>query len=591
MGARAYELVSGQTVEINRVVTFQAFLEKYPEEIRPYLQSALSLFLDPKDPDVRSYMFQQLNAFFFLEASSLPENTLQALVKVGKLRPSFSIFVDTNFLFSILELHENPSNEAALSLRNLTKQLSDNVPVKLYAMPITIEEARGVLVANRESLSGLRLTPKMAEAALRTNLSGIVYKYMDACKMAGFSITPESYFDPYTKDLISIAKSKGVEFFDERTDEYKKRQDVVDDIVGQLEFEKKRYKNSAKSYEQLEHDLILYHFARDKRPAQVESPLEAEYWIVTVDYHFLAFDAFRRFKYQESISICLHPTTLLQMMQFWVPRTPQFEEAMLGTMRLPFLFQDFDQNAERATINILKVLGRFENIEDLSRETITSLLVKEALRQKLLVETDTEKQVELIREALIEEHRRTEEQLQKVSKTAELLRIEIGEKEGMIDKLRERIEAQEKKLQERGSDLAKEEEERRLLENRLGIMEEKLRTKQEEDRKQERIRAFIRNSAYPTVVLLASLPLIIFLPLGGFVKALSLKYLIAIWGLLLTLWFMLIDRHGSSDQIIRDWRPFVIFHKFRKWLFGVLGVLTLGVLANALWEWAKRLPH
>jgi hypothetical protein len=81
------------------------------------------------------------------------------------------------------------------------------------------------------------------------------------------------------------------------------------------------------------------------------------------------------------------------------------EEAMIGSMRLPFLFQEFDANAEKA-IHILEALGRFSNVGDLSKETISPILMKDVLRQKLSTESDIKKQVELVREALIEEHKR-----------------------------------------------------------------------------------------------------------------------------------------------------------------------------------------
>jgi hypothetical protein len=75
---------------------------------------------------------------------------------------------------------------------------------------------------------------------------------------------------------------------------------------------------------------------------QVESPTEAKYWVVTVDYRFLGFDEYKRQNTTASIPIVVHPTTLIQLLQLWVPRTQEFEEAIVRSLRFAFLFHEFD---------------------------------------------------------------------------------------------------------------------------------------------------------------------------------------------------------------------------------------------------------
>jgi hypothetical protein len=120
------------------------------------------------------------------------------------------------------------------------------------------------------------------------------------------------------------------------------------------------------------------------------------------------------------------------MLQFWLPRTAQFEEAVLGSLRWPFLFQDFDPAAERATIRILETLSRFENVGELPREVLTSILVNQALRQKLAVEGDVRKQVELVREALVEENEKVRSALASTTEEAKRLKLEVAEKDEKV---------------------------------------------------------------------------------------------------------------------------------------------------------------
>ena len=90
------------------------------------------------------------------------------------------ILLDTNFLFSILSLHDNPSNEVAQDLIRLTTQAKPNIRVELYVLPITVEETRRVLREVMARLSGMVLTKNIAAAAVKLSSSGLFNQYMQA---------------------------------------------------------------------------------------------------------------------------------------------------------------------------------------------------------------------------------------------------------------------------------------------------------------------------------------------------------------------------------------------------------------------------
>jgi hypothetical protein len=588
MGARTYGLLSGSKVDLDRDVTFHQYLDRYPPEIRKSLQIAITTFLNPKDAVVRSYILNYLNSFFFLSAGNLKEDALLTITRLSNIKPTFFIFVDTNFLFSVLELHENPSNEAALMLQELVKQLSGQVTAKLYVLPSTIEEAKRVLIAYRQNMRQLRLTGNLTEATLDIGLSGIVKKYFEEVKKSNSSINADLYFDPYIKDLISIMKTKNVELFNEKTDRYRTDQRVIDDILAQMDFEKTRQGQVAKTYEQWEHDMVLWHFVQDKRLAPLESPLEAVYWVVTVDFRFLGFDAYKISKLNEPVQVCLHPYTLVQMLQFWIPRTAQFEEAMLSSMRLPFLFQEFDPNSERVTIRIIEALGRFENVGDLSKETIAAILMKDALRQKLSVESDISKRVELVKEALIEEHHKIQGKLKEAMGKAERLEKQVHEKDDEIKRMSEQIETQGKKLTDTERQLEKERADRERLENRVSQIEVNNQARKEKELRRRTIAHFAMIWFLLPIVLIGLAGIII--P-QYFLRATRLGFwgsAVGIWSFLLIIWVWVTDRKGLKAQATKDWPLFNAFHKFKRWLFWILGAVFLGVFINALWELIKR---
>jgi hypothetical protein len=584
IGAHTYQLISGAPIGLDSTVRFPAFLAGYPPEHRQSVRNAIVAFLDPKDPHARSYLLRHLNAYFFVEAGNLREHTLDSLARIAQRPPSFKIFVDTNFLFSFLGLHENPSNEAATSLMELTGQLTGKVSCKFYVSPLTLDETKRVIGAHRDFLQGLRLTPNMAQAALGANLSGVAQKFVEFSRKAGHQVNADDYFAPYLTDLISALRAKNIEFFNEPMEAYGTKQEVVDDILARWEFEKSKYKDRARTYEKLEHDIVLWHFVAGKRPVRVESPLEATYWVATVDYHFLGFDYFKRRSSENQVPVCLHPTALIQLLQFWLPRTPQFEEAVLGSLRWPFLFQDFDPAAERVTISILETLARFEHVDELSREVVTSILVNQALRQKLAVEGDVKKQIELVKEALVEENEKVRSALASTAEEAERLKREVKEKDEQIVRLSGLLDENRTKIERTEAELGRERDARQDVTTRLDRLEQRMG---EESRKQE-IRKFLFVSL--TIIMMAlgaaSVCLYVLKPGLGFWKTSSV-----VWSLIALIWMLLTDRWGQTKLAVKPWGPYLKFHEAKNWLLGLVAFVAAWTfcefVGRAAYEWFK----
>jgi hypothetical protein len=404
VGVNAYRLIAGETMAVDKALV-DHFLKPFPPDVHAKLRMLVTTFIDPKKPEVCAYISRILHARFCVEASGLPEHVLGKLnASIGK-HIHFLMFVDTNFLFSLLELHENPSNAAAQELRELVTQLKGSLRIDLVITPDTIEEAKTSIGYTKGQLSGLPSGNNFAQAALQARFSGMAVKFLTERIRRNGKLTADEWFDPYLSDFVPIARSKGVELFNEKLDGYSTRQDVVDDILDVRKFEERLPENRRKSYQKVAHDMVLWHFVSDKRTAYVESPIDAKYWILTVDFRLIGFDEHKRNHSMSKVPLCIHPTSLIQLLQFWVPRTKEFEEAMLGSLRLPFLFQDFDAEGEKTSLTILKRIGRFEGSEGLSQDTITHVMLNDGLRSRLQSEHSEEGEIALVRDALVEEMR------------------------------------------------------------------------------------------------------------------------------------------------------------------------------------------
>lgn len=402
VGANAYRLIAGERMTVDKSLV-DIFLKPYASEHHTKLRTLVAAYIDPKKSAACAYISRLLHARFCVDASGLSNEVLSKLdASIGK-QIHFRMFVDTNFLFSLLELHENPSNAAAQELRVLIAQLRGNPRIELVITPDTIDEAKASIAYTQGLLNSLPMSSNFTQAALAAIHSGMAVRFLSERLRRKGNLTAEEWFTPYLKDFVPIARSKGVELFNQKLDDYSMRQDVIDDILVVKKLEDQRPVSKRKSYQKIEHDMVLWHFVNDKRPAYIESPIDASDWILTVDFRLIGFDEHKQKHSKSNVPLCIHPTSLIQLLQFWVPRTKAFEEAMLGSLRLPFLFQDFDAEGERISLKILKGIGRFDGSEDLSQNTITHVMLNDGLRTRLQSSQTDEAEIALIRDALVEE--------------------------------------------------------------------------------------------------------------------------------------------------------------------------------------------
>ena len=153
-------------------VYVEQFMGQFGGKYRVALKALVTSFLDPKKADVRAFMTRMLHAQFCVQASGVTEEVLEKLqVHTGKPL-KFRLFVDTNFLFSLLGLHENPSNASARELKDLLAKLKTNPEVSLFITPRTVSEAKHAIAAAKAQVVAIPASRNFTDAAIRANMSG-----------------------------------------------------------------------------------------------------------------------------------------------------------------------------------------------------------------------------------------------------------------------------------------------------------------------------------------------------------------------------------------------------------------------------------
>jgi len=563
-GATIYDLVNGTSPYIDQSLLVD-FLANYPIEQRESLSNSVRLFVTSKDLDVRSYILRFLNAYFCIEASGLDKLTLESLVKPK----DFILFIDTNFLFSILELHDNPSNAAAIGLIKLIENLNGKIGIKVFVSNQTLQETRSVLINTIDDLNGTRITPNVADAANKF-VSGLKRKFFIEVNNSKTPLTPKDFFQPYIDNLTLFLEKKGVEIYNEDSSILNTRQDVVDDIVEQSRFEEEKRGERAKSYKALEHDVVLWHFVKDKRKVGIDSPFDAGYWIVTIDYRFLGFDDYKNSTGFNIVPICIHPATLVQLLRFWIPRSQLMEETLYSSLWLPFIFRDLDPQSENVTISIIKAISRFENVGDLPKDTIVGILVNEALRYEIRSEPDVNEQIELVREALIDQNKKAQAEAEAAISKNVIYERDLTQLKGDFQITREELN------QEKVNN-------KRLLEELLSI-KAGLDNKEKADQ--------VRTAKIKFVIFWVGLPIILLIVtwvicLSLFEDAVRIAW--AVSGISIFIWSWLINIFGQRSPVISEIRVFQKYHSAISWILTLLGIITVGLITNGLYDLIKEL--
>ena len=607
LGVRTYELITASVNGNSDVRSISAYVDSYPEDARAALRKSINTFLDPADVDVRNFVLSRLHSHLLSLAASLSEQSLAELAAKATSNIQLKLFLDTNVLFSVLDLHDDPANTIVHDLIQLLGAIETHVQSTLYVFPLTVDEVTRTLRGYLQDLSSVQIMPRLGRIASNTNVgqgSGINAQFLRAAARSTYRLSAQEYLGPYTTNLLAVLKGKGVEFFNEKVQVLTGSQAVLDDIIAQQKRESTRpAEHRRKSYEALRHDITLWHFVSQKRDVRIDSPLDAVYWAVTEDYRLISFDKSKR-QAPHSVPICVHPSVLIQMLQLWLPRTPQFDAAMLRSVRA-LLPHPVDTDVESVILRILRSLSRFEDVDDIPEDAISSVLLNRGLRSAMETVIDADEEIALVRDTLVgaqsAEHVRLSNELLGAQNKSDELEQAAAQAHAMSETLQEE-RAVRKALEMKADRLAAASDGHRV-EAEIHEAEAKSHKAeaQHHEAEAERYKAAAQRHGDRLTFLVRTvfgiLSALLLLVVGvGMLVAPGAQWLADLTGyserseravavLLMLIGIMFaIDAVGQRTEDIRTWVPFNTFHRFRNWVYGVLGTVAAGLLTRLIWD-------
>lgn len=598
-GANLYHLLVDGNLQRD-IDWLSKLLSNFDNQHHEGLRKVLSAFFSPGNHACRNQVLRLLSAHFFAEAAQLRPETL-AIIEGERKARSIKVVLDTNFIFSVLGLHDNPGDDAASSLIEIAKKSGHKLTLRFYVLPSTLDEAQRVLISQMHNVERIRTTAAMARVALTQPLPSIAKKFFDAAARAP-GLTAAAFFQPYIDDLRTILDGKGIAILDAHPGVYHQRQDVIDDVLDEQRREVNELpEKKRKGYETLLHDAVLWHAVKDRRPAHTDSPFEVEYWAVSIDWRLIGFDRKKRKENASKLPVVLHPSNLVQLVQFWIPRSQELAESLVDSFRLPLFFQTFDPEDERATVKVLEAISRFENVSDFPERTLELVLANKVLRGRLRdADASNDEVFDLVREELVSEHKQVIDELEVAKGTLRSVEDAVVAERLIRGRVELEKVAAEDQLRQANERAEAEAAARRTLQEQLNKDTNELQNKLfEKDRDLERVRCREARRSYALYFIIV--PLIFGLVLAywgylqipkwipGFSGGWKLKlFLIGIGILPLSISFVLSPFYADKREHLSNWWLVrAVAFLGRKVLLAPLMLLLSSIFSGASWDYVK----
>jgi hypothetical protein len=413
-------------------------------------------------------------AFNYFALAIAPSSANQLRRSLNPLK----LFLDTNFLFGVLDLDVNPRVAIASELLGTIQKYG--LPFELISHEITIKELLSSINNYADNLGSRKWSHSISRAAVTSKfLSGVELRYYQRFLDDGIDV--ESFFMPF-KHADAILEQNNINVYHPQDERINERATLIEEYKAFLKIRKQE-----KTYKKIDHDMTVLDIVRQLR-SETTSTLEAKALFITCDYTLYKFD-WETSKKSGSNACTVLPNIFWQVLRPFIPSDEGFDRSFAQTFAIPE-FRIIGSHAAEACSKMLNILAGYK---DFPEETAIKMLSNDLLIETLqTIDNDqtfqeyVEAEIVAENKVLLEEKVRMESQLEseKVDKyraEQELIEertlrheheLELQENDAVIHQKTEDVDvekaarvAAEKRAFDAEADLLEEREKRNLFEN------------------------------------------------------------------------------------------------------------------------------
>ncbi|WP_350285780.1 hypothetical protein [uncultured Croceitalea sp.] len=463
-GKNAISSLTSSEVEYEDSV--KLLVKKYQKETKnkklsKILSKYIKIYPDVIDTNILKYLTDLANKTEAFYSLGLSQDEYKKLY--DELQFDWIVFVDTNFIYSILNLHNHPENQAAKFLLELGTELG----IKFKYITKTYNELNHKK-ADFEKYLEKDLQPSQIKALLQSSkLDSFAQSYYE-------KLIEDKENTPHPSDIITHSqnsmKEKSLVIYNSKferlvqSEEYLKDQESkynsYFELLDEARQEKGLRRKGQKDPLQIQHDVFLREAILSLRKVDATSMNSAKYFGVTLDKILIKFDAHQLRKKAIGVIIptFFKPSILLKKLLRQAPlKTKEnYLRAFVSTISTPAIddntyvsrvairslkyFHNLGIDNEKLIIGCLKdelFLKNFEQKED----NVVELndFVESEINKQITIQTDHMKSLE-------DEIKKKSKRLDKASELSSITATENEELNKKANELKERLKLYEKEL-------------------------------------------------------------------------------------------------------------------------------------------------
>ena len=383
------------------------FLPACDAELAGVRSGAFRMFVREPSPSQRELLGRLLNTGFYRTVLSLdPKATYLAEAEAKQT----TLYLDTNFLYSVLGVGSAAEAHAATRLLEICRELG----YSLRVTPWTVDELRTSIASSRADVQKVHLSKKSAAVMAKVSgEKGFAAAYWRELQERGSA--PADFFGKY-EHFMRFLEDNGIVEHPEGCPEIDADVEAVRTYSGPLEG---MWGPAAKRREVIEHDAKMRLLVERRRgEAKPGGYTDVRHWFLTEStrlptYARLPIDSSHRPEYP----FCVLSSTWAQVARALLPRTKDLDEVVVGLLASPYVgYRRAVQGAARTAVE--RVVARIDALKDVPPRVAIALVNDGAMAKKIGEETDEAEVDRLVEDSLNQKAAELEERVGETARRA-----------------------------------------------------------------------------------------------------------------------------------------------------------------------------
>jgi hypothetical protein len=288
---------------------------------------------------------------------------------------NLQLFLDTNFIFGILDLHKNSEDASA---REILEEVKKNkLPFRLAFHPETLAEFKRAFDARALHIKASKWTRETSRVAIAVDglspLEELFHK-----QNIDNEIDTSVFLDKYDHVDLILKDLGLIEYTPQGFTSEEEHVDIESDVDKYQTFYDSIPNRKSKSYLGFKHDVVVIREVRRLNPKKTKF-LESNAFFISSDYILAKFEK-NHYRRNWEINYVVSPSVFLQLIRPFIENDYSSNKRFIDTFSIPEL-RAFEIDYSSTRSKALQILN--DNYHETSFETKVKILRDQVILEKL----------------------------------------------------------------------------------------------------------------------------------------------------------------------------------------------------------------